>query len=46
MNAKEFKAALDLIVKEKGIDENVIVEAMQAALTTAYKKNFGEAADI
>ena len=46
VNAKEFKAALDLVVKEKGIDESVIVEAMQAALTTAYKKNFGEAADI
>ena len=46
VNAKEFKKALDFIVEEKGIDESVVVEAMRQALTTAYKKNFGEAADI
>lgn len=45
MNPKEFKKALDFICKEKGIDESVVVEAMQAALTTAYKKNFGKKED-
>ena len=38
-SAKEFKKALELIVKEKGIDEDVVIEAMQTALSTAYKKN-------
>ena len=37
--AKEFKAALDYIVKEKGIDEDVVIEAMQTALSTAFRKN-------
>ena len=37
--AKEFKKALDFIVKEKGIDEDVVIEAMQTALSTAFKKN-------
>ncbi len=46
VNASEFKKALDYIVEEKGIETSVVVEAMQAALSTAYKKNFGEAADI
>jgi len=37
--AKEFKAALDYVTKEKGIDEEVIITAMQTALSTAFKKN-------
>lgn len=39
VNAKEFKKALDFIVKEKGIDEDVIIETMQTALSTAFRKN-------
>ena len=35
----EFKKALDFIVSEKGIDEDVVIEAMQTALSTAFKKN-------
>ena len=38
--AKEFLGALDAIVKEKGIDKNQVLEAMELALTSAYKKNF------
>ena len=45
MNPKEFKKALDFICKEKGIDEDVVVEAMQAALATAYRKNEGKKED-
>ena len=37
--AKEFKKALDYIVEEKGIDEDVVIEAMQTALSTAFRKN-------
>ena len=39
MSNKEFKKALDLIVQEKGIDEDVVIDAMQSALSTAFKKN-------
>src|SRR5574344_2355400 len=39
MNNKEFKKALDYIVLEKGIEEDVVIEAMQAALSTAFRKN-------
>lgn len=45
MNPKEFKKALDFICKEKGIEETVVVEAMQAALATAYRKNEGKKED-
>ena len=39
MNGKEFLNAVDLVVKEKHIDKEVIFEAMRNALTSAYKKN-------
>lgn len=40
MDIKEFKKALDELVKEKEIDPEVIYSAMELALTSAYKKNF------
>ena len=40
MNGKEFKKALDNIVKEKDIDPEIVYSAMELALTSAYKKNF------
>ncbi len=40
MNKEEFIKAVDLIVKEKGIDRELVFEAMELALATAYKKNF------
>ena len=39
VNGAEFKKALDFIVKEKGIDEDTVIEAMQTALSTAFRKN-------
>lgn len=42
MNSKEFLKALDNIVEEKGIDKEVVLEAMELALTSAYKKNYGK----
>ena len=39
MNGKEFLNAVDLVVKEKHIDKEIIFEAMRNALTSAYKKN-------
>ena len=41
MNGKEFIKAVDLIEKEKGIDREIIFEAMENALMAAYKKNTG-----
>lgn len=40
MNGKEFLTALDYIVKEKGIDKQFVLEAMEAALNAACKKHF------
>ncbi len=39
VNGKEFISALDYVSKEKGIDKSVIIEAMQTALSTAFRKN-------
>lgn len=39
MNGKEFLRAVDLVVKEKNIDKQIIYDAMIQALTSAYKKN-------
>ena len=46
MNKKEFKKALDNIVKEKNIDPEVVYEAMELALTSAYKKNFNSKTNV
>lgn len=46
MNSKEFKSALDLIVKEKGIEKSIILEAMELALTSAYKKNYHSLSNV
>lgn len=40
MDSKEFKTALNLLCKEKGISEDIIYDAMELALTSAYKKNY------
>lgn len=40
MNGKEFLAAVDLLEKEKHINRDIIFEAMELALLSAYKKNF------
>lgn len=40
MNNKEFLRAVDNIVKEKNIDKSIVYDAMQQALTSAYKKNY------
>lgn len=40
MDPKAFKAAVELLKSEKGIDEQVIYDALELALTSAYKKNY------
>lgn len=46
MDNKEFKAALQMLEKEKGIKEDVIYEAMELALTSAYKKNYNSLSNV
>ena len=46
MNSKEFKVALDALSKEKGIDEDIIYDAMELALTSAYKKNYHSLSNV
>lgn len=46
MDSKEFLDALNLIEKEKGIDKEIIFEAIEASLVSACKKNFGSSQSI
>ena len=43
INSKDFFVALDLLEKEKKINKEFFISALESALTSAYKKNFGEA---
>lgn len=38
--------AIDVLGKEKGIDKEVLLEALEAALISAYKKNFKSASNV
>lgn len=42
----ELLQALSDLGKEKGIEPEVIMEAVEAALISAYKKNFGSAQNV
>lgn len=46
MDSKAFKNAVALLVAEKGIAEDVIYEAMELALTSAYKKNYNSLSNV
>ncbi|MBQ3185818.1 MAG: transcription termination/antitermination protein NusA [Firmicutes bacterium] len=43
---KEFIYAIDDLVKEKGISKDVLIEAIESALVSAYKKNYGTAQNV
>ncbi|CDQ40079.1 MULTISPECIES: transcription termination factor NusA [Virgibacillus] len=38
--------AIDHLAKEKGIDKDILLEALEAALISAYKKNFKSATNV
>src|SRR4030065_2848675 len=40
----ELMKALEQLEEEKGISKEVIIEAIEAALLSAYKKNYGASA--
>ena len=46
MNSKDLIKAIDTIVKEKNISEDIIFEALELALQTAYKKNFNSKTNV
>ena len=46
MNGKEFLKALNNIVKEKNINPDIVYDAMELALTSAYKKNFNSKTNV
>jgi N utilization substance protein A len=42
----EFINAIDALEKEKGIDKTVLIDAVENALVSAYKKNYGSAQNV
>ncbi len=42
----ELMLALEQLEKEKGIKKDIIVDAIEAALISAYKKNFGSSMNV
>ena len=46
MNKTEFIKAVDLVSKEKCISKDIIFEAMELALASAYKKNFDSKTNV
>lgn len=38
--------ALEQLEKEKGIDKETLIEAIEAALISAYKRNFGSSQNV
>lgn len=42
----EFMQALNELVRDRGIDKDVLLETIEQALTSAYKKNFGSAQNV
>ena len=45
MNA-DFIMAVQELGKEKGIEPSILFEAVEEALVTAYKKNFGTSSNV
>ncbi len=43
---QEFLAALDAIEKGKGISKEILLEAIEAALISAYKRNFSSGSNV
>ncbi|MGI6085658.1 MAG: transcription termination factor NusA [Acetivibrionales bacterium] len=42
----ELLFALDQLEKEKGIDKEILIDAIEQALISAYKRNFGSAQNV
>ncbi|PGS47168.1 transcription termination factor NusA [Bacillus sp. AFS041924] len=44
--SSELLTALEIIEREKGISKDVVIEAIEAALISAYKRNFNQAQNV
>lgn len=44
--SKEMIKALNILEEEKGIAKEVVITALEAALVSAYKKNYGQAQNV
>lgn len=44
--SKEMLEAFDTLEKEKGIEREVVISAIEAALSAAYKRNYGQAQNV
>lgn len=44
--SKELLHALDDLETEKGISKELVIEALEAALVSAYKRNYGQAQNV
>ena len=42
----EFMEALDELEKDRGIEKEILIDTIEQALLTAYKKNFGSAQNV
>lgn len=44
--SKELLGALDVLETEKSIDKQVVIDALEAALVSAYKRNYDQAQNV
>ncbi|GAA3603968.1 transcription termination factor NusA [Secundilactobacillus similis DSM 23365 = JCM 2765] len=44
--SKELLSALSTLETEKGIKKEIVIDALTAALTSAYKRNYGQAQNV
>ena len=43
---KEFIEAIDALEKEKEISKDILIKAIESALVSAYKKNYGTSQNV
>ncbi len=46
MNSKEILAVVEAVSNEKGVEEEIIFEAIEAALASATRRRHGEDIDV
>ncbi|MBQ8087777.1 MAG: transcription termination/antitermination protein NusA [Clostridia bacterium] len=46
IDSREFFESLELVSKERRIDKNVLCTAIESAMISAYKKNYGKNANV
>lgn len=44
--SKELAAALETLEQEKGISKEIVIDALEAALVSAYKRNYGTSQNV